>query len=74
MQWLEDLALKAARSIRDFALSIGEDPAQVWRMTKKSVRRDTFMRILCKARKESGKTWNELGVLLDREFLDGKRK
>ena len=71
MKWIETLRQLSGKSLRQFAKDTGTSHGHLGNL----MRRDSpgmvkWMTFLCKARKESGLTWNQLGKMWDKRYLD----
>lgn len=75
MRWVVDVFKKSgARTQYAFAKKLGVSLQTVQYIlgvtAKPTTRKSMDLRLLCKLRKASGLTWQQLGRLLDREFGD----
>lgn len=69
MKWLD--RIMKGRKPPTYAKAVGVVHSQIYKyLERNNSKIEHFLSFLCKARKESGETWNQFGKKLDEEYLD----
>lgn len=69
MRWL--IWLMGGKKPVQFAKEIDEPHSRVYQLLgRENERFQSCLRFLCKSRKASGRTWNQLGKELDEDYLN----